>query len=72
MQHPAFPRGPPPQYYLGSTLLNCAVRMGSGDPGRMVWLDTCGAFCWLAYEYLVPSHIHRTSHTPTAHPPYEG
>ena len=33
MQHPAFPRGPPPQYYPGSTLLNFAVRMGSGDPG---------------------------------------
>ena len=33
MQHSAFPRGPPPQYYLSSTLLNFAVRMGSGDPG---------------------------------------
>ena len=32
-QHPAFPRGPPPQYYLDSILLNFAVRMGSGDPG---------------------------------------
>ena len=30
MQHPAFPRGPPPQYYLDSTELNFAVRMGSG------------------------------------------
>ena len=33
MQHLAFPRGPPPQYYPDSILLNCAVRMGSGDPG---------------------------------------
>ena len=33
VQHPAFPRGPPPQYYPGSTLLNFAVRMGSGEPG---------------------------------------
>ena len=32
-QHPAFPRGPPPQYYLNSTPLNFAVRMGSGEPG---------------------------------------
>ena len=32
LQHPAFPRGPPPQYYLDSTELNFAVRMGSGDP----------------------------------------
>ena len=32
-QHRAFPRGPPPQYYPGSTLLNFAVRMGSGEPG---------------------------------------
>ena len=32
MQHPAFPRGPPPQYYPGSSKLNFAVRMGSGDP----------------------------------------
>ena len=32
MQHPAFPRGPPPQYYLDSIELNFAVRMGSGDP----------------------------------------
>ena len=31
MRHPAFPRGPPPQYYPGSTVLNFAVRMGSGD-----------------------------------------
>ena len=28
VQHPAFPRGPPPQYYLDSNLLNFAVRMG--------------------------------------------
>ena len=27
------PRGPPPQYYPGSNLLNFAVRMGSGEPG---------------------------------------
>ena len=33
VQHPAFPRGPPPQYCLDSTPLNCAVRMGSGEPG---------------------------------------
>ena len=33
MQHLAFPRGPPPQYYPDLILLNCAVRMGSGDPG---------------------------------------
>ena len=32
-QHRAFPRGPPPQYYPGSNLLNFAVRMGSGEPG---------------------------------------
>jgi hypothetical protein len=32
-QHWAFPRGPPPQYYPGSNLLNFAVRMGSGEPG---------------------------------------
>jgi len=32
MRHLAFPRGPPPQYYPGSTMLNYAVRMGSGDP----------------------------------------
>ena len=32
MRHPAFPRGPPPQYYPGPTALNFAVRMGSGDP----------------------------------------
>ena len=33
VQHPAFPRGPPPQYCPGSTPLNFAVRMGSGEPG---------------------------------------
>ena len=33
VKHPAFPRGPPPQYYLNSTPLNFAVRMGSGEPG---------------------------------------
>jgi hypothetical protein len=32
-QHWAFPRGPPPQYYPGSNLLDFAVRMGSGEPG---------------------------------------
>eukprot|EP00964_Phaeocystis_antarctica_P002990 scaffold1588_cov78-Phaeocystis_antarctica.AAC.1 len=32
-QHRAFPRGPPPQYYPGSNLLNFAARMGSGEPG---------------------------------------
>jgi hypothetical protein len=31
-QHRAFPRGPPPQYYPGSDLLNIAFRMGSGEP----------------------------------------
>ena len=31
--HRAFPRGPPPQYYPGSNLLNLAARMGSGEPG---------------------------------------
>ena len=31
-QHRAFPRGPPPQYYPGSNLLNFAVRIGSGEP----------------------------------------
>eukprot|EP00962_Isochrysis_galbana_P003647 scaffold1041_cov124-Isochrysis_galbana.AAC.8 len=36
VQHPAFPRGPPPQYYPGSTRLNFAVRMGSGD-FRVIW-----------------------------------
>eukprot|EP00962_Isochrysis_galbana_P048934 scaffold20571_cov111-Isochrysis_galbana.AAC.11 len=36
VQHPAFPRGPQPQYYPGSTRLNCAVRMGSGD-FRVIW-----------------------------------
>jgi hypothetical protein len=30
MRQPAFPRGPPPQYYLVSIQLNFAVRMGSG------------------------------------------
>ena len=39
MQHPAFPRGPPPQYYLGLTLLNFGVRMGSGALG-VVWSTT--------------------------------
>jgi hypothetical protein len=33
MRQPAFPRGPPPQYYLVSIQLNFAVRMGSSDPG---------------------------------------
>jgi hypothetical protein len=32
VQHIAFPRGPPPQYYRYSRQLNFAVRMGSGDP----------------------------------------
>ena len=32
-QHRAFPRGPPPQYYSGSNLLDIAVRMESGEPG---------------------------------------
>eukprot|EP00962_Isochrysis_galbana_P051620 scaffold23111_cov117-Isochrysis_galbana.AAC.2 len=36
VQHPAFPRGPPPQYYPGSTWLNFAVRLGSGD-SRAMW-----------------------------------
>ena len=38
-QHRAFPRGPPPQYYPGSDLLNfadCSDR-GSGEPGRLIW-----------------------------------
>ena len=39
MQHPAFPRGPPPQYYLDPREFNFAVRMGSGDPP---W---CGRMC---------------------------
>ncbi len=26
MQHPAFPRGPPPEYYPGATLLNAAAQ----------------------------------------------
>eukprot|EP00964_Phaeocystis_antarctica_P135061 scaffold99409_cov66-Phaeocystis_antarctica.AAC.4 len=34
-QHRAFPRGPPPQYYPGSDLLNFAVRMGSGSQADM-------------------------------------
>ena len=32
-QHRAFLRGPPPQYYPGSNLLNFAVWMGSDEPG---------------------------------------
>jgi hypothetical protein len=35
VQHRAFPRGPPPQYYLGPLLLNFAVRMGSGGFSRV-------------------------------------
>ena len=30
LQHPGFPRGPPPQYWLGDTLLNFADRTGCG------------------------------------------
>ena len=30
VQHPAFPRGPPPQYCLDLTPLDCAAQMGSG------------------------------------------
>ena len=33
LQHPVFPCGPPPEYYLDPTQLNFTVRMG------------CGAFC---------------------------
>ena len=32
MQHPAFPPPPGWEYYLGSTVLDFAVRMGSGSP----------------------------------------
>ena len=40
MQHLASPRGPPPQYYPDSNLLNSAVRMGRGDD--MAAWDICG------------------------------
>ena len=33
MQHSAFPRGPPPQYYPSSNQLIFPVRMGRVDPG---------------------------------------
>ena len=35
VQHRAFPRGPPPQYYLGPLLPNLAVRVGSGGFSRV-------------------------------------
>ena len=55
MQHPAFMRGPPPQYYLDPRELNFAVRMGSGDPP---W---CGRMCSAKFRctYLYSIYIKR-------------
>jgi len=54
MRHPAFPRGPPPQYYPGSTVLNFADRMGSGDLAFTRYCFTSRLYCTIIFFANTP------------------
>ena len=47
IRHPRFPRGPPPQYWLGPTVLDFAVRMGYGI-STVVWSND-GTYDFVMY-----------------------
>ena len=61
--HPGFPSGPPPQYYLGPTRLNCSDRTGRGVE-RVVWRLAKArrpVVRWKTEKCIPPAHMPRRS-----------